>query len=693
MQATLFAQRPKPEQHLGIASAIVLLLGLAMGGPARAMPERLSIVSNNEIIGHVAAETRDGRTIVDYHVDDNGRGPKHREEIILGPNGVPTDWRVNGTSLMGGPVEESYRWANGRAFWSSQAETGSIESNEPLLYILNDDSPWADGIYARAALAAGGELAVLPGGSLRITRLRDVAVIGETVIVYRLDGVALAPTYVALRPDNSLFAAFGAKGAAISSGHEAQVPRFVALGAELERERVREISATTGHRFASPIHIRNVHIFDPVTGERGPRSTVVVMRDRITRIIADDSAPPSDGEVVIEGDGGTLYPGLHDMHAHNTLDSGLYYLAAGVTQTRDMGNDNGFLLDLMPRIAAGEIAGPHIVPAGFIEGRSPFSARNGIVADSLEASLDAVRWYADRGYREIKIYNSFTPAWVKPVAAEAHRLGMVVTGHIPAFGTPDDMIAEGYDTIAHINQLVLGWVLRPGEDTRSPLRLTAMARAVDLDLNSPAVLRTVELMQQNGTALDTTAMILERLMLSRAGEVAEADAPYLSHMPIGYQRFRKRSFVSLAGAEEDARYRKAFTRLLDVIRLLNDNGIRLLPGTDDGTGVSVHRELELYVRAGMTPAQSLRAASLDAAEYLGQAHERGRIARGKLAELVLVAGDPTQDISEVRRPRMVMANGAVYFPAEIYRALGIKPFAEPPAMTLPHTRMDAPHAD
>jgi adenine deaminase len=126
------------------------------------------------------------------------------------------------------------------------------------------------------------------------------------------------------------------------------------------------------------------------------------------------------------------------------------------------------------------------------------------------------------------------------------------------------------------------------------------------------------------------------------------------------------------------------------MRMLRREGIRLLPGTDDGLGISVHRELELYVRAGMTPAEALRAGTLDAAVYLGQDHDRGTIARGKLADMVLVAGDPTRDISEVRRPRMVMAGGAVYFPAEIYRALGIRPFAEPPRMTLPTPKPEHP---
>lgn len=658
-------------------------LALALAGTASAAPARLSIIANGEVTGYVAAEERDGRTVVDYHVDNNGRGPKHREEIVLGADGVPVAWRVAGTSLMGGPVRETFRWADGVAAWSSQADRGETKIPRPQLYILNDDSPWAEGVYARAALAAGGTLPVLPSGELRISKVQDLSVGTEAVTVYRLDGIALAPSYVALDAQQNLFASFGPNGAAIRAGAEAEAPRFLTLARQLEQARIRQISAAVAHRFAAPVRLRGVHVFDPVTGQRGPLSTVVVLRDRITQVLPGDGGPAPADQVVIDGAGGTVYPGLHDMHSHTSLDSGLYYLAAGVTQTRDLGNGNAFLQDLLPRLATGEIAGPHVVPTGFIEGRSPYSARHGFVVDSLPAALDAVRWYGDRGYREIKLYNSFNPDWVKPVAAEARRLGMGTTGHVPAFGSPDRAIADGYGTIAHINQLMLGWVLKPGEDTRTPLRLTGMARAAELDLRSAPVRKTVAAMKRNGTSLDTTAMILERLMLSRAGQVAEADAPYLAHMPIGYQRFRQRSFVDIAGPDEDARYRRAFDRLVETLGLLHRSGIKLLPGTDDGIGVSVHRELELYVRAGMSPAQALRAATFDAAAYLGQDSQRGTIVPGKLAELVLVAGDPTADISAVRLPRMVIAGGAIYYPAEIYRALGIKPFAQPPAIAVP----------
>lgn len=659
--------------------------GLGGIGAADAADGRLSIVSNGEVVGSVAASQDGDRLTIDYRVDDNGRGPKHREEVVFGPNGVPRSWTINGTSLMGGAVSESFTWANGRARWKSQADSGEVAAPSPKLYIVNDGSPWNLAIYARAALANGGSLDVLPGGRLNLTKLRDLAVGGTDVTLYRLDGVDLRPDYLMLDGAGELFATLSATGVAIREGFEKEAPALLKLGADLGRERAHAISEKIAHDFAMPVRIRNVRIFDPRSGTLGPLSTVVTMRRRITQILPGDGGAVSGDQVVIDGEGGTLFPGLHDMHSHTSLESGFYYLAAGVTETRDMGNKNAFLLDLLPRLEAGEVAGPHVVPAGFMEGRSPFSARNGIIPETLEEALAAVHWYADRGYREIKIYNSFNPDWVRPVAAEAHRIGLGVTGHVPAFSSPDRVIGDGYDTIAHINQLMLGWLLDPGEDTRTPLRLTGMARAADLDLASPRVTTTVALMKQKHVALDTTAVILERLMLSRAGTVADGDADYLSHMPIGYQRYRKRTFVPLGkdAAAEDARYRAAFAKILATIKLLDDQGVALLPGTDDGTGFTVQREVELYVKAGLSPAKALRLATLDAAAYLGQEHDRGTIERGKFADFVLVAGDPTRDIRAIKRPRMVVRGGTVYFPSEIYQALGIEPFAAAPPMTVP----------
>ena len=172
-------------------------------------------------------------------------------------------------------------------------------------------------------------------------------------------------------------------------------------------------------------------------------------------------------------------------------------------------------------------------------------------------------------------------------------------------------------------------------------------------------------------------------MLSRSGQVHPADAPYFDHVPVAYQRYRKRSFVTLGEGqyETDAAYQAGFGKVLDVLKLLDDNDVQLLPSTDDGTGFSVHRELEVYVKAGISPAKTLRLATLDAERYFGRDHELGSIARGKLADLILVEGDPTTDISDIRQVRMTMVGGVVYYPAEIYDHLNVKPFAAPPPVT------------
>ncbi len=104
---------------------------------------------------------------------------------------------------------------------------------------------------------------------------------------------------------------------------------------------------------------------------------------------------------------------------------------------RDLGNDNALLLDLVQRIERrANCPGPRIVRAGLIEGRSSYSARIGRIPETLPEAIDIVRWYSDHGYRQMKIYNSFNPDWVAPVAQEAHRLGMRVSGHVPAFMSP-----------------------------------------------------------------------------------------------------------------------------------------------------------------------------------------------------------------------------------------------------------------
>ena len=267
------------------------------------------------------------------------------------------------------------------------------------------------------------------------------------------------------------------------------------------------------------------------------------------------------------------------------------------------------------------------------------------------------------------------------MAEEAHRLGMGVTGHVPAFTNADEAIKGGFDEITHINQLMFGWELAPHEDTRTTLRLTGLNRLARVDLESDRVQNTLTLMRENGTALDTTVAIQERLALSRAGKSQPGDWPFLEHIPVDYKRFRLRNFVDTSEPGRDEEYHAAIQRMLQVIKLLHEQGTQLLAGTDDGYGFVLHRELELYVKAGIPAGEALQLATLKAARYMSQDQLLGSIERGKLADLVLLPADPTKDISMIRRARMVMRGGTMYFPADIHEALSIKPFSTKPTAT------------
>ena len=663
---------------LGCAAAAL------MAGQALAEVSRYTVIANGERVGHLTAET-DGVTVkIDYAVSNNGRGPQARETIVLDAAGLPIDWTIEGSSLFGAPVSERFTWTDGQAVWASAPDAGQVAAPAPILYAPADASPWIEGQMARVLLnTPGRSLPVLPSGVVRLEEVRKLT-LGEgdrarDLTVYALSGLDLAPSYVTLDAEGQLFAV----GGLIREGYEAELETLRAMDRDLGLQRAKAAREKLAHSFEGPVRIRNVRVFDPeLLALTGP-SDVVISGEKIVEVTPHRPGRARGAETVIEGEGGTLLAGLHDMHHHTSLSSALFNLAAGVTAVRDQGNENETLLSWIDLMATGELAGPRIVRNGFLEGRSPYSARTGVVVDSLEEALKAVEWYDENGYWQIKIYNSFNPDWVAPTIAAAKARGMGVSGHVPAFSSPDRVIEEGYDDIAHVNQLMLGWLLSPDEDTRTPLRLTGMARGADLDLASPKVRRTVALMREQGVALDTTAVILERLMLSRSGEVNPGDAPYLDHVPIGYQRYRKRGFVTLEHPHDHSRYMGGFDRVLETLKLLDDEGVQLLPGTDDGTGFTTHRELELYVKAGISPAKTLRLATYDAERYFGRTDELGSVAPGKLADLILVDGDPVADIRAIRQVRMTMVGGVAYFPAEIYDHLAIRPFASAPVVRKP----------
>lgn len=124
------------------------------------------------------------------------------------------------------------------------------------------------------------------------------------------------------------------------------------------------------------------------------------------------------------------------------------------------------------------------------------------------------------------------------------------------------------------------------------------------------------------------------------------------------------------------RYDASYCQMIELVGRLYRAGVPLVAGSDWTPGFTLHRELELYVEAGLTPPEALRVATWYGAEWAGVLAERGSIVPGKLADLVLVNGDPTADISAIRQVSLVLKEGVAYDPSEIYETLGIRPFTE-----------------
>ncbi len=624
---------------------------------------------------------------IDYEFRNNGRGPTFAERIELDENGFPLSWRIQGTTTFGNPVDEWLSVADGSASWQDTTGHTEIALDEMALYVPQNASPYSLAIAARVLLASESRrVAAWPGGELRLTELETLSIASNgqarEITAYALSGTSLNPGYF-LMDGSQFFGVISPSFVILAAGYESEDERLRARAAAYGAERFAAMQARHARTFDDGLRVRNVRVFDPRSESLSEPVSVVIRGRRITAIEALDQ-PTAAGEAEIDGAGGALLPGLFEMHGHLGEAAAMLNVVAGITSVRDMGNNNEVLEALIAGIESGQVAGPRVYRSAFIEGQSPFSSNNGRLVASEAKAVAAVADYAERGgFHQIKIYNSMRPEWIPAVIAEARARGLRVTGHIPAFTNADAMIDAGYDEIVHINQLMLGWVLGPEEDTRTLLRLTALQRLPELDLGSEPVRRTLEAMVERGVSIDPTLAIHEQLLLSRNGEVAPGAADIIDHMPVAVQRSARSAMASITTPEEDAAYRGAFDQIIATLRKMRERGIVMVPGTDLGGGLSFHRELELYQLIGMRPAEILAWAGHGMAAYLGVDDELGLIEPGYLADVFLVPGDPTADLTAIRQVSMVIANGQVYFPAEVYPEFGIRPFVDPPALQLP----------
>lgn len=660
---------------------------IALGADAAQTTRYVLFTGDKKPAGEQVVERGDdGRVKVRYIFKDNGRGPELNEQFRLAADGTLLEYQVTGSAEMGGPVNERFVRSGDKAEWSSAAEKGTATVSGAAFYVPRDSTLEINSaLIAALSARSDGKLPLLPSGTLtqRVVDDVDVTRDGATgdktrrVQLLAQTGLGLEPNYywATVGPEPRLFAAiYPGWTLAIEEGWDANLDALAARQVKASAVALKDFASAHLQPLRGLTVIRNARVFDSVAARLGPAQDVYVLRGRITAVRPSGSTLKGVDQQ-IDAAGRVLLPGLFDMHGHASRWQGGLHLAAGVTTVRDLGSNNTTLQQIMDESAAGELLWPHIVPAGFLEGKSTFSSQAGLTIQTLDEARAAVEWYALRGYRQLKIYNSFPREMVREVAAYAHQRGMRVSGHVPAFMRAQDVVERGFDEIQHINQVMLNFLVTPTTDTRTLERFTLPAeRLAALDLNSKPVRDFVALLKRHKTVIDPTAATFA-FMQQRDGEVSPTFAPVMDHLPPTVQRWFLSGGMKIADDATAARYKASYAKMVAFIGRMYRAGVPLVAGTDEYlVGFALHSELALYVQAGLTPAQALQVATLNGAKYTGTLHERGSIAPGKLADLVLVDGDPTKNIADLRKVALVITQGKLISPRAVYEALGVKPF-------------------
>ncbi len=638
-----------------------------------------SVTSSGNLAGQQAVWTDAHGTHVFYQFNDRGRGPKLTSLYKLNSKSIPTAITISGNDYMKSAVDEKFTLERGGvAKWKNPSEDTSAKNAAGKFYSTLYGPPEESAIAVRAALANGGKLDLLPTGSIRVERVRDMRIAaGDESVdakLYAITGFDLSPSLIWLDQKNQFFAAGGSWGMTIRKGFESAQKQIVDAQEEYSQARLKALAATAAKRPAGDLIIRNVSLFDSETGKVVPNQTVVVRGNRIAAVRAADAKDAGAKGMIIDGTGKMLLPGLWDMHAHVSGNDPLLNIMNGVTTVRDLANDIDALTDIRKRIDSGQEIGTRIIPAGFIDGPGPFQGPSKILAGTPEEAIKYVDMYHDLGYPQIKIYSSLKPELVPVIIHEAHKLGMRVSGHIPAGMTAEECVNLGQDEIQHMNFIFLNF-MPDVKETRTPARFIEPGkRAAALDLKSEPVQKFIALLRDKHIVVDPTMTAWEGTYVDRPGKMSPTFAAIADRLPAQIQRGLYAAGQSLpVTPETDELYKASYAKMVQMVKELYDDGVQLVAGTDNFAGFAYHRELEIYNQAGIPAPEVLRIATLQSARVMKKDAELGSIAEGKLADMVLVAGDPTKNIADIRKVKTVIKDGAVIEAADIARFLGVKP--------------------
>jgi imidazolonepropionase-like amidohydrolase len=443
---------------------------------------------------------------------------------------------------------------------------------------------------------------------------------------------------------------------------------------------------------SATLAIRGAAVVDVRDGSLHPNQTVLVDGRRIVGVGPADEVAIPDGVDVVDGTGGYLIPGLWDMHAHAFMDSpeteqmiaGIpvdrdrpdawrtFYgptldvlLANGVTGIREMWGDRHVLAAVRAEHAAGALTSPRFVAAGhFLSGPGvPFPGTT-VVSDPAAARM-VVDSLAGTGADFIKVSEGLTLETYEAIVDQARRRGLAVAGHVPEGVGLAAAADAGQRSIEHTPAL-LDCGVEPPADTSGP--------AGELD-SGDTCRRIAERLLANGTWVVPTLVAGRGYAFMR--DSAFGADPRTRYTPrIIRPVWSPATSVLVKDMPENAwvMMRTMYDRSLRAVGALHREGVRMMAGSDFWNpyafaGFGLHDELALLVEAGLEPLEALRAATLEPARYLEATDSLGSIEAGKLADLVLLEGNPLQDIRNTSRIRAVVLDGRLFRRDELDRML------------------------
>ncbi len=592
---------------------------------------------------------------------------------------TPQSFTIKGKNCRFCPIDAEVRVDGGEATIRQGANSRQA-SAPPQFFTISGYAPVAMQMALMRYWRAHGrpdELATLPAGTVKIhDRGAETFTIGSQSVKlerYNIQGLIWGFETLWMDSANNLVALVSTDAEfdhfeAVRDEDDSALAQFVASAARDGMAALTELSANFSDRQTGTLAFVGATVIDGI-GRAIPDATIITSQGRIKAVGPRGVIKVPAGATKIDVTGKYIIPGLWDMHAHyEQVEWGPIYLAAGVTTVRDVGNEFDFITSVRDAVNSGKAIGPHMLLAGVVDGEGPMAL--GLARVNSTADAQAwVRRYHDANFQQIKIYSSMTSPSVKAVCAEAHKLGMTVTGHIPEGMTAIEGVEDGMDQINHINYIYQLFLPKDfSYDKASDEERKKVVEAIDV--NSPGGQQIIQVFRQHGTVIDPTVALMEMFV--------KPDGRPFSDIEPGAAKVAPELRVQIdSGGIPEKDLPLAQLRLkkrLEIIGALHRAGVPIIAGTDQAVpGYSLYRELELYVDAGFTPLEALQAATIVPARAMRVDADSGSIEAGKRADLAILDANPVENIHNIRSVHSVVANGVYYQSAPLWQSVGFQP--------------------